>query len=391
MALRSANKVLLAKVEATPGTAEALDPATDAIRIENPRISPQPNNIQTNEAGGSLDASAPIPGGMTMQLTGTINLRGSGVPGTAPDYGRILQACGFSETLQAASIPVAAASNAAGGTATSFDIDTALEADWSQQDQDYQGLPVELSVNPAAAVIAAIHDYRLAALIATAKVTDVFGTPLDATTDAKILANVLYAPATNNIPSLTMELFEDGKRKTLVGCRGVVDFTYTAGGISQAAVTMTGLFDSQADVAVPAATFDTVQPPVWLNGKMLIDGAEAAVSSLTLASGGVITTPANPNKTEGFDLPVFTARNMTGNIDPLETLIATRDIFADFRAGTERVLAARLGSAVGNRIAFTVPRGKYTGNANADDSGVEREQTPFAAVGKDAGVFLAIY
>ena len=79
------------------------------------------------------------------------------------------------------------------------------------------------------------------------------------------------------------------------------------------------------------------------------------------------------------------------SINPLETLIATRDIMADFGAGTQRIVHARYGESAGNRIEMTVPAALYTGQTPGDRSGLATIEVPFSAVGRDAGAFLCFY
>jgi len=68
MALRSRNAALLAKIETTEGVDASPVAGTDAVLVENPQISFNPNTVQTNEVTGSLDGRGPITGGMTVRL-----------------------------------------------------------------------------------------------------------------------------------------------------------------------------------------------------------------------------------------------------------------------------------------------------------------------------------
>jgi hypothetical protein len=78
-------------------------------------------------------------------------------------------------------------------------------------------------------------------------------------------------------------------------------------------------------------------------------------------------------------------------MDPQETLVATRDIMSDFRAGTARILHLRYGATAGNRVALTVPQGLYINQNPGDRSGLATVQVPYEAVGQDAGAFLCVY
>jgi len=124
---------------------------------------------------------------------------------------------------------------------------------------------------------------------------------------------------------------------------------------------------------------------------MLVQRKAAALESVTLDVGNEQTFPDNPNATEGFDPSVITRRNVTGSINPLETLIATRDIMDDFRSGAQRIVHARYGSAAGNRVGITVPAALFTGQTSGDRSGLATVEVPLSAIGQEAGAFICLY
>src|SRR5690242_11678592 len=113
-ALRTRNTVILAKIETVEGTDAAPAAATDAILVENVRLDFKPNVVETNENTASLDDFGSIVGGMTAALTFDVYVKGSSAAGTAPEWGRLLKACGWAETITAAAVPAAPEALAAG-------------------------------------------------------------------------------------------------------------------------------------------------------------------------------------------------------------------------------------------------------------------------------------
>lgn len=97
-ALRSRNGALLLKQESTPGTFEAPDAAADGILVESPTLNPTTQNTETNEVQASIDATAPIVGGMQVTIGGSFYLKGPGVPGEYPEWDLALRICGMSAT-----------------------------------------------------------------------------------------------------------------------------------------------------------------------------------------------------------------------------------------------------------------------------------------------------
>lgn len=384
MAQRTRNAVLLAKTEVTPGTDPTPAHGSDAVLVESPRWTPTANLVQTNEVTGSLDQLGSIVGGMRVTVEFDVLMRGSGSAGTAPEWGVLMKACGWAETVTATAVPSAAEALGAGSSQT----EATLGSSASSTANAYRGMPIVFSEDvTGTSFIAAYSTGKVATL------TDDMGATLDADVDYQIPANVVYGPASTSIPSLTMYLFQDGLRARFVGCRGTVSLRAETGGIGRFTFRFEGLFVDLTDVAVPAATYDDVaiRPPVIRNGAFKIERVARAIAALTLDAGNTLTMPANPNATEGFDPTEITARNLTGSVDPMSVLVATQDTMAAFRAGTKQILHERWGSTAGNRLAVTIPAGLYTGRNQGDREGLATEELPFEATGRDAGAFICVW
>ncbi|NUB19798.1 hypothetical protein GBZ26_11305 [Azospirillum formosense] len=383
MALRTRNQALLAKIETTEGTDANPVAGTDAVFVENLQHSFNPNIIQTNEHTGSLDSRGPIAGGMTVQVTFDVLLKGSGAPGTAPEWGKLLRACGWAETITATAVPAAAEACAAGGTTTT----AVLGSSAGTTAQQYRGMPI-LFTNVVTGT-SFITDYTAGK---TATLADTLSGPIVATTSYQIPVNVRYAPASISIPSVTLYLYRDGKLLKVTGARGNATLEFTSGGVGRMRCTFTGMFGSQTDAAVPAGlVFDTPRPPIWKGGRALVNRAKAAMASLSIDFGNQMTNPDNPNAAEGYDPAIITARNMTGSSDPLEELVATRDAIADFRAGAAQPIGLSYGAVAGNRVGLTIPAATYTNVQPGDRNGLATQGLQFACTGQDAGAFLTLY
>ena len=101
MGLRYRRKLLLAKVEATSGTAEALV-AADAILAAGIEVTPLAGETTSREIEYAWYGHAgDIPINTHQQIAFKIELAGSGAAGTAPAWGKLLQGCAFAETITA--------------------------------------------------------------------------------------------------------------------------------------------------------------------------------------------------------------------------------------------------------------------------------------------------
>jgi hypothetical protein len=184
---------------------------------------------------------------------------------------------------------------------------------------------------------------------------------------------------------------DDSILYTFVGARGTFSLSLDSGGIPRFSFTFRCMFVSRTDASLGTPVYDATRPPVWKNGAFTINRAAGAAQNLNFACNNVLTNPDNPNSLEGFDPALITGRKIEGSINPLETLVATRDIMGDFRAGTTRPLHARMGSTAGNRIGITLPSVLYKGADPGDRSGLLTAEVPFEAIGQDSGAFITFW
>lgn len=383
--LRARNAAVLFKEEAVEDTPETPSASTDAVKVENLQVNFNPQQVQTNEAAGSLDSSGPIPVGLQVAVSFDVLMKGSGTAGVAPEGGAMLKACGWAETLTAAAIPGAAEVAAAGSTTT-----LTLGASAAATAQLYRGMPLDLTVNPASAN-PFITDYSPDGASKVATLTDLFGTPLDITTKYQIMANTLYTPASDNIPSGTLEVYRDGVKYIFAGSRGAPVFNVSTQNVGRISFTFSGRFVSQTDVSVPAATYDATRPPPFKAAAMLLERVAVALRTFSVDAGNNLVFPPDPNANQGFGPAQITARNMSGSIDPNKTLVATRDAIADLDAATPRIIHARWGSVAGNRCAITVPSAVFTGLGEGNDNGILTDEIQFFPQGQDAGAFVCFW
>jgi hypothetical protein len=95
-------KVLLAKIETAYGT-DAAPAATDAVLCSNLNITPYDGDrVSRNLVRATLGNEMSINVAPNVKITCTVEIAGSGTAGDAPAWGQLLRACGFSETINAA-------------------------------------------------------------------------------------------------------------------------------------------------------------------------------------------------------------------------------------------------------------------------------------------------
>ena len=89
---------IAAKSETTEGTAATLTD-TDAFLASNVVWTPDTEIGKRPNVSSSLSQFAAVPGARKATLSFDVEIKGSGVKGTAPELGVPLKACGFSETV----------------------------------------------------------------------------------------------------------------------------------------------------------------------------------------------------------------------------------------------------------------------------------------------------
>jgi hypothetical protein len=99
--LLSRKRLILAKTEQTYGT-DSSPGGTDAILVRDLSITPLQSDVVDRELiRPYLGASEQLLANTRVEVTFQVELAGSGAAGTAPAYGRVIQACGFSQTIVA--------------------------------------------------------------------------------------------------------------------------------------------------------------------------------------------------------------------------------------------------------------------------------------------------
>ena len=101
MPLLTRKRLILAKAETTYGT-DSSPAGADAILVRNLDITPlEADTVSRDLIRPYLGNSEQLLGNTRVGITFEVELAGSGTAGTAPRYGALLKACGFSETVVA--------------------------------------------------------------------------------------------------------------------------------------------------------------------------------------------------------------------------------------------------------------------------------------------------
>lgn len=379
---RTLNRTVLAKTETTPGTDASPTVGANAVKLEEPNPVPGLTAEDTNEVGGSLDASAAVANGAPGTFSGTALLKGSGAGGTAPEYNAFLKACGLAETLLAADITGTASAGASGtitlASATNVEIGHVIVTTGGTGSGQTR-------------VITAINS-----LVASVY-PDWTVTP-NATTTYAIKASALYVPASTGIAHATVYDYQhssssgvNSRLRPYTGWLGNAQIALPAGRVGRIAFSGQGKYVQPTDVSHPgAATYDSQRPTPFVSADISLGGSTIKLNEFSLDLGNEIVVSSDPGDAFGVDIGRIVRRRITGRINPPMDLLSTRNVVTDFLAASTAKLWVRFGSA-GNGVSIYIPDLRYIGQENEDVNGLAHEGIPFHAQGEDTGVYLNIY
>jgi hypothetical protein len=319
---------------------------------------------QSNESNGTFVSPAPLVTGQPSTFSFRARLRGIGAGASysasvRPPLHAALAACGWYGQFS----PLAASTALASGTAFSATLPPAF----SSTAQFYRGQPMVIGGAPAAGRRSLVQDYSAARL---AVLADTFSGPLSATNTAMIPANWTYAPTsptsltarTSMHPCATISWIEDFRVKTLMDCRGTVDFEGESGKPGYAVFNFTGIYVGDTDNGMP-----DLASPIVASAPLLVTGASGvqpafqmnrrpiAISKWSLKNSGQIEAPDDPNTSLGFGAGQIAGRTYMFETDPLLTQLAVRNAIAEIANYARYPATIQMGSTDGNSVSMLLP------------------------------------
>ena len=368
------NRLALVKAESTSGEDALPTSADDAVLVEEPRSNPNIEVEQTDEVNGSLESELPIVGGGNRAGTNRFFAKGSGVPGTAPEFTPYLQAAAFGLTTLAAD----SAGTAQAGAAGAITLAAGAPA------TDLSGFVIETIAGTGPGQTRVIVGYNTATKVAT--VVPNWTVVPDATTTYAVRAGNLFSPVSTNLKTVTDYLYKlnsgggDAIRTRITGAAANLSFAIQARGTGKFTTSLQGLLHPPESVANPAAgVFDATRPRPLIAANVSLDGATACFRNLTLDCGNEIVQGDCPGATYGYDPARVTRSVPTGRINPQLVTLASRNPFLDMIAGGEKWLWVSYGEAPGNKVSL-LQKIMYTGQEDDDLDGISADGLPFAIV-----------
>jgi hypothetical protein len=287
MSKKMRNVLLTAKLETTAGTDPVPAAATNSMLAR--AITPQPvvaDFAERTNIHPYFGTSGQVAVAQHSECELEVELASSGTAGTAPAYGPLLQACGFSETVTAAT-------------------------------------------------------------------------------------DVVYAPITNAIKTVTLYYYLDGVLHKMRYCRGNVTFELNARSIPVMKFKFTGLYTAATDTVLPTdADYSDFIAPFAVNKvntpSMTLHGISAAMQSLSIDMGNQIIY----RNLIGSETVEMTDRKATGQTSIEMVPVATYAWHEAVRLGTLLPFSVVHGVGSGKIVQIDAPKVQLLNPQYADSDGI---------------------
>lgn len=378
MPLLSRKRLILAKTESVYGT-DSTPAGADAVLVRDLNITPmQADTVSRDLVRPYYGASEQLLANVRAEVTFSVELAGSGTAGTAPRFGSVLQACGFSQTQ----FTPAVSGTATAGAANSI----TLAAGASATDNIYRGLILRITAGQGAGTVAIVTGYVGSTRVATLRPLTGTVTPNN-TSAYSIGPQTFYTPVSSAFSSATIYYNIDGVLHRLTGCRGTFQLNAAVGEIPRIDFTMQGIYNPPTDTAQPTAQYaDQATPQVFRqdnSGGFNLSGFGSCLQSISLDIGNSLIYRELVNCTKEV---ILNDRVVSGNAVLEAPTIAQRDYFTTaLQDGNLGDLSFIHGTAAGNIVSAITSRADI-GSPNYEDSdGVHMLNIPVTLIPSTAG------
>ncbi|MCD6459405.1 hypothetical protein J7L67_01905 [bacterium] len=435
---------LAAKVEDIEGGLESLASVDAKFLVKDPNYSADMDIFEREIVRDTLSNLQSLTGKKSASLSFGLELRGSGSAGTAPQWSRLLKACGFQENiLKSLTIGIVSdgpfvhgetitqsTTNATGrvvidtanGTTTLYFVDTG-GGTWDDSN-DITGGTSGATATPSALATAGIEWKPFSDELSQISIGSISNGPFSAgelitggTSGAKgyvyeetatgasvlkyrIISGVFTsgetvtgsdsgASATTSstatqveVPSLSMGLYNDGFLERLKGGRGTVKFTFPVGRPAGMDFEFKGAYVDADDVTeLTGISYETTVPPVVLDASLSVNKFAAVLANVEIDVNNTVSPRESVNDSNGILSHRITERKMTGSIDPEMVLKAQQDFYQQLKNNTEVVIDFTVGNTTGNMFRIYVPRAQYNGLSKSDRDGIRVADLTFSCNG----------
>lgn len=178
------------------------------------------------------------------------------------------------------------------------------------------------------------------------------------------------------VKTLTMAVYEDGKRKIISGAMGSFVIELVSGKIAKINWTFTGKAEAETDLTLLAPTYPTTKASRFAGGYFQHNNVSYCPLNVTVNSGNTVSPLECPTTTNGFKNFYVGNRKPMITCDPLEELIATVDRQTIWTGMTEYEVDIQIPGEAGT-IEITAPKAQIVNRQEGDRAGLQSDQLEF--------------
>lgn len=364
-------RILLAKVETTYGIDPGLTGAADAILIEDLKWEFSGAKMyERNPVKASHAPLKPIYGGSLMQISGKVEIKGSGVAGTAPEVGTLLRGCRYGETVSGG---VSVAYSPVSGASESLTLYEYHDGTLKRMTGVRGNVAFELDAGSSGQATFTLtgHTKMRGTAQAGGASTITLASTYSATNDVYNGQKITITSGTGAGQSKTISAY--------VGATKVATVS-VAWSVVPDSTSIYEIDNGPWDAALVTPTFDATVPVPLIALPFSIDSYAAVISKLAFDTGGKLSMPPDISAPDGFGQIQLIGRAVTGSFDPEAVLVATQDFVGKWKGGNAMALdTGVIGTTAGNRYRVQMPAVTYTGAAKGEREGVSAFDMPFMA------------
>jgi len=192
------------------------------------------------------------------------------------------------------------------------------------------------------------------------------------------------APGTS-VKTLTIGVYEDGRKKLLKGCVGTGKIILESGKDAMIEWTFTGAWVQVTDATILAPTYPSDIPLRFANSTVAIASYNPCVQKVEFDFGNNVVLREDPAEVSGYKGAIITDRNVVGSIDPEAQLVATYDAFGNWIANTEEALSVVMDDGT-DVVTITAPKAEITSvDGDGDRNSLRTDPITFQANLSSAG------
>lgn len=193
--------------------------------------------------------------------------------------------------------------------------------------------------------------------------------------------SVVYTPLSSQNKSATIYYYQDGKLHKLLGCIGTLELNLAAGEFGKLNFTITGHPAADTDVALPSPTYVSTTPPIVASATLTVGGYAAICGNVKMMLNGKVAIPPDVNQANGWGQLRVTDWDIAGSIDPEDVLVATKNWYSLWEAGTNMAInIGAIGSTAGNRYTLAMPACSFSNIQEQERDGISTLEIGFKCV-----------